>query len=163
MFSLWHSQIVWMFCYHPASFPWGFLVLCLFDFWGPWAGTLSCRLMVNKKHCCLHLLANTSMCSCGAILSCVLTTLKGLGWDVQWQKRFMELLWHWESRWEVGKIPAQVSVLGIILVCCGSLSCQSLGCCQVSWQEGHGHKWHWGSVLPKKSAFYGQGAEWGRS
>lgn len=46
------------------------------------------------------------MGSCGAILSSVLTTLKGLGWDVQWQKRFMELLWHRESnerRFHLGK------------------------------------------------------------
>lgn len=68
------------------------------------------------------------------------------------------------------KITARVSALGIIVVWCGSLCCQSLGCCQMSWQEGHGHKcvlaWTWHSGLSsakKKKTFYGQGAGLGKS
>lgn len=53
---------------------------------------------------------------------------------------------------EVGKIPAQVCVFGIILVWCGTLSCQSL-----VWWPGRGTG---GSALPKNKLFMGGEQGW---
>lgn len=109
--------------------------------------------MVNKKHCCLHLLANTSMWSSGGYFKLCFDNAERSGLGCSVAKAFDGIAVAQQDERSPSWGGKDHRFVYLELFCCDVDHCpvSPWDCCQMSWQEGHGHKcvlgWTWHSGL----------------